>query len=237
MKRPRILLSLDSSWWNRFGFSRFTYGRMLRRAGCEPRSIRFRDVAEGEFSKRVENIDGVVLSGGGDLSGDLYEIDAADLHGVRPLRDRFEVSLLDLAIERGLPVLGICRGAQLLNVYRGGKNHSLRRNPALIRRHRQRGRHPVQLLKGSRLRQMVPDAEGTLSVSSYHAHAVLECGHGMRPAAQAPDGVVEAIEAVDESVWQIGIQWHPEWMVGDRFQMSILREFGRAARSRAQSTA
>ncbi len=236
MSRPRVLLSLDSSWWNRFGFSRFTYGRMLRRAGCEPKSIRFRDVAKGELQKRLQGIDGIVLSGGGDLSSDLYETDISHLKGVKPLRDRFELSLLDLATDQDLPVLGICRGAQLLNVYRGGTNHSLRRDPSLVRRHRRRGRHPVKLLKGSRLSRILPEAGDELSVSSYHAHAVLECGHGMRPAAQAPDGVVEAIEAVDESTWQFGIQWHPEWMIGDRFQMSILRDFGRAARSRAQPT-
>lgn len=235
MSRPRVLLSLDSSWWNRFGFSRFTYGRMLRRAGCEPRPIRFRDIARGELQKRLQGIGGIVLSGGGDLSSNLYKTEASHLKGVKPLRDRFEMSLLNLATDQNLPVLGICRGAQLLNVYRGGTNHSLRRDPALIRRHRRRGRHPVELLKGSRLSRIVPEAGHELSVSSYHAHAVLECGHGMRPAAQAPDGVVEAIEAVDESTWQIGIQWHPEWMIGDRFQMSILSDFGRAAKSRAES--
>lgn len=236
MSRPRILLSLDSTWWNRLGMSRLTYERMLRRAGCRARPIRYRDVPAGDGIDResvaplFEGISGLLLSGGGDVSNELYGVDDRYHRDVSVERDQFETALLETALERGMPVLGVCRGAQLMNVLQGGINRSLRAVPGLAAYHRLR-RHPVRLEEGSRLSNMVPEAEGKLHVSSYHAHAVDTCGDSLEPVAFAPDGVIEAIECKDPGCWQVGVQWHPEWMPRNRYQRRLLAAFGAAARA------
>ncbi len=244
MKRPRILLSLDSSWWNRLRLSRFTYGRMLRRAGCETRSLRFREavtragsVEAIDFERLLSGIDGLLLSGGGDVSASLYGADDRFHRGVDPQRDHLELALLDHADRRALPVLGICRGAQLMNIHRKGINRSLRPDPLLLRTHRRRQDHPVHLQEGSRLAAMFPEARGTFSVSTYHAHAVDRAGSGLRVAATAPDGVIEAIESEEPEPWRLGVQWHPEWRPRDRNQRLLFRGLRDAARQARQDSA
>jgi putative glutamine amidotransferase len=158
-------------------------------------------------------IDGLVLSGGADVDPRRYGRTPGP-HGtpVEPQRDAFELAVLDAAWERGIPVLGICRGAQLINVSRGGtlvahlapdtgEAHSFLGYP---RHHRV---HAVDLTAGSITHAVYGER---IVVNSLHHQAVDALGSDLRITGRAPDGVVEAIEAVDAPV--VGVQWHPEML-------------------------
>ncbi|GLY65868.1 gamma-glutamyl-gamma-aminobutyrate hydrolase family protein [Amycolatopsis taiwanensis] len=159
----------------------------------------------------VDRLDGLLLSGGADIDPRRYgRAPGPEATPLDPRRDAFEFALLEAATTSGLPVLGICRGAQLINLSRGGtlvphlppdagEAHSFLGYP---RGHRA---HPVALAEGS-----IPHAlfGANVTVNSLHHQAVDEVGHGLRVVGRAPDGVVEAIEA--DGAPTLGVQWHPE---------------------------
>lgn len=163
----------------------------------------------------VGRIDGLILSGGSDVDPRRYgATPGPHATPVEPLRDEFELALLDAAWLRGIPVLGICRGVQMINVSRGGtlvahlpadsgEAHSFLGYP---RSHRT---HPVEFVEGS-----VPHAlyGSRIHVNSLHHQAVAEVGTGLTVTGRAPDGVVESVEALDAPI--VGVQWHPEMLDG-----------------------
>lgn len=211
-----VLLTLDRTWWHRLGLSRFTYIGALRRAGARVRVFDESALVEGEDDRSVarrllEGIDALVLSGGGDVDPALYGADRSLGRSVRPGRDRFELALLAEAEEREIPTLGICRGAQLLNVFRGGTLRTIRANEDLVRRHGKMRGHPVRLEPGSLLAEVFR-TERLERVVSYHGQAVDAPGQGLVISGRAEDGVVEAVERAPEApgVWLAGVQWHPE---------------------------
>jgi putative glutamine amidotransferase len=165
----------------------------------------------GDAEAFLDRLDGVVLSGGPDLDPGAYG--AADRHAelgpTEPDLDAFELALARAADERGVPILGICRGAQALNVARGGTLHQ--HVPA----HRQTEpatatTHTVHVEEGSRLATLV--GVRPLRVNSFHHQAVDVLGHGLRAVARAADGTVEAVEAPGPRL-VLGVQWHAEGLV------------------------
>ena len=122
-----------------------------------------------------------------------------------PLRDESEIALLHAAIELGVPVLGICRGLQVLNVALGG---DLRQDvPGHVLP--PPGTHAVRSAQGSLVRELVGAAT---DVNSIHHQAVARLGRGLHATAWSDDGVVEAVELLGETV--LGVQWHPELQPG-----------------------
>jgi putative glutamine amidotransferase len=181
----------------------------------------------------IDRLDGVVVTGGPDIEPWVYGQRAEEgLLDVSAERDEFEIGLCHAALERGMPVLGICRGIQLLNVQLGGT--LIQDLPACPIRHldlkrpRQALVHPVRLAPGSRLAGILELTE--LEVNSMHHQAVDHLGAGLAAAAVAPDGVVEAIEAV-ERPFVVGVQWHPEgfWRDRDHCSARLFRAFVDAA--------
>lgn len=176
---------------------------------------------------------GLLLTGGGDVSPVLYG--GPPLPGrdhVDPVRDAFELALLSTAANRGLPVLAICHGMQLLNVARGG---SLRQRlaPAVAGRHGTPDawtQHAVSLRRNSRLAMAV--GAGELSAcSSHHQQAIASLGVELAEAGWSEDGVVEAIEGTG-SRWIVGVQWHPEdTAASDAQQRRIFGAFVEASRT------
>jgi putative glutamine amidotransferase len=165
----------------------------------------------GDAELLLDRLDGVCLSGGPDLDPEAYgAIERhAELGPTEPSLDAFELALARAADARGIPILGICRGAQALNVARGGTLHQ--HLPA----HRQTEpatatTHTVHVDEGSRLAALV----GTrpLRVNSFHHQAVDELGRGLRAVAHAADGTIEAIEAPGAG-FVLGVQWHAEGLV------------------------
>ncbi len=181
----------------------------------------------------VERLDGICLSGGPDLDPAEYgEARDPQLGPTWRDLDRFELELARRADERGLPVLGICRGAQTLNVARGGSlcQHVGPEGDGRFA-HRQsvageRPTHAVEIEPQSALARALGATE--LEVNSFHHQAVRDLGRDLRAVAWAPDGVVEGIEDPTRPLY-LGVQWHAE-LHGDReAERRLFTTFVRAA--------
>jgi putative glutamine amidotransferase len=182
-------------------------------------------------------LDGLLFSGGVDLDPLTYgEEPARGLGEVFPDLDRHQLALARTALGLGLPMLGICRGIQLLNVAFGGTLHQdLDSLPAPVLRHGQLGwrhaaSHTVDLAEGSRLRSMFGQA--SIGTNSFHHQAIKDPAPGFRVSARTRDGVIEAVEAAD-GAFVMAVQWHPESMVERHPEMRILfQELVRACAGR-----
>jgi putative glutamine amidotransferase len=184
------------------------YVERVLRAGGQPVVL----PPAGDPSCVLPRLDGLVLSGGGDLDPSSYGAAPHPRTGyVRDFRDEAELALVRRALDAGLPFLGICRGAQVLNVALGGTLHQHvpdvvgddRHCAAPGRYHR----FPVTVAPGSVLAEAL-GAE-TATVAHYHHQAVDRLGAGLTATAWADDGLIEAVEA-DRSAFALGVQWHPE---------------------------
>jgi putative glutamine amidotransferase len=135
------------------------------------------------------------------------------------IRDRFEIDAIHVALELGKPVLGICRGHQVVNVALGGSLHqdiSTLVEGSLVHRDWERYEiieHAVRLEPGSWVAQVYADAPELLT-NTVHHQAIKQLATPLRATAWAPDGIIEAVEQIDEQRWIAGVQWHPEWLDG-----------------------
>jgi putative glutamine amidotransferase len=133
-------------------------------------------------------------------------------------RDAWELALIGAALDAGMPVLGICRGMQLLNVALGGTLvQHLQGHAEVVGVF---GGHPVKPVPGSLYAGIVPE-EAT--VPTYHHQAVDRLGAGLVPSAYAADGTVEAVELPAERGWVLGVQWHPEMGEDLRVMSALVR--------------
>jgi putative glutamine amidotransferase len=163
----------------------------------------------------LDVVDGLMVIGGADVDPAGYGADAHPTTQSRPDRDEHELNLLRAAIERGQPVLGVCRGAQLMNVLLGGTLEQHLPETVGHDRHRpamaEFGACPVRVEPGTRVHDILgPEVK----VPCYHHQGLDRIGDGLRPVAQADDGTVEAVESTGPE-WFVGVQWHPEEDPGD----------------------
>jgi putative glutamine amidotransferase len=186
-----------------------------------------------------EHLDGLILSGGGDVLPALYgEEDSGLLWFVDEQRDRAELALAQWALTEKLPVLAICRGIQVLNVAAGGTliQDIPTQVPNALSHSTVAGRpmaavaHTVEVAADSRLAALV--GPGELGVNSAHHQAVKAVGAGLAVTARAPDGIIEGLESPTHP-FCIGVQWHPEAMVESHPVMRRLFE-GLADSARAR---
>jgi len=186
-----------------------TYARAIAEAGGI--SIFFPSLSESGPLLRdaVSKIDGLLLPGGRDMDPKFYnEEPHPKLRPMRLERTESEMIILDEALKRDVPILGICGGMQFINVFFGG---SLYQDiPSLISNalvHEKGSVHEIQVEEGTLLQKITK--EKSFSIKSYHHQSVKTLGIGLRICARCPDGVIEAIEGTD-SRFILGIQWHPE---------------------------
>jgi putative glutamine amidotransferase len=179
----------------------------------------------------LSRLDGLVLTGGGDLDPAGYGAEPDPRTSrVHPGRDRAELELLAAALADGLPVLGICRGMQLLNVARGG---TLCQHLASGAGHRPApgtfGSHPVRLAPGSQLASILRPGGGQadlmLAVPTAHHQGIARLGNGLIPVAWAEDGLVEAVELAPgpgQHPFILAVQWHPEASQDQRLMSALV---------------
>jgi putative glutamine amidotransferase len=247
-RKPVIGLSLS---FHDFGdYSGVGIPRPVAHAGGVPYVL---SRAEGTLDDQLDLCDGLVLGAGRDIEPARYGQEPHERLGpTEPLRDAFELELVAGARERNLPILGTCRGIQLLNVALGGTLvqdlslrpewrdhpsdpgwvHWKRVEEASIEAHPEvpfHPRHPIAIEPESHLARALGTTEA--EVGSHHHQALDRVADRLRVVATAPDGVVEAVE-LEGDVWALAAQWelHEEWRSDERF-LSVFERFVEAARS------
>jgi putative glutamine amidotransferase len=201
-----------------------TYMRAVELAGGVP--IVLPPLEAGAMPTLLARLDGVCLSGGPDLDPAAYGARAHALLGpVEPALDRFELELARAADAAGMPLLGVCRGAQALNVARGGTLHQH------IEGHRQAElatlpTHSVRIAARSRAAHVL--GGHSAEVNSFHHQAVETLGAGLVATAWAPDGTIEALEDPGHP-FLLGVQWHAETLLDDPAQVALFAALVEAA--------
>ncbi len=231
------------------------YFRAVEKAGAE--AVVLSLTHPEELQVLLPTLDAFVLPGSGaDIEPAKYG--APDKGVSNPpdaLRERTDRAILDHAIGEKKPVLAICFGCQLLNVHLGGTLvQDVRRETATQIAHHKRDiqasagnpagaqskkkedpRHGIGIAPGSRLAALAGGPD--VVVNSSHHQAIDKSGRNLRVTAHATDGVAEAVEWTSDANWIVGVQWHPERMIGDRFSEELFADFVAAARTAVTSKA
>ncbi len=232
-RRQNPLIGLTT--YGRGADNRYTlpadYIDAVRRAGGVPLLIA---PGESRVEAILDVIDALVLSGGGDIDPSRYEGKRHETnYSIDQERDTLELELARRVIDSSIPTLGICRGAQILNVVQGGKliEHIpdevgvkvLHRAPP-----REPVTHGVKLKPGSRLAKIL--GRDQFDATSWHHQALRGAAAGFDAVAHAPDGTIEAIE-MPSHPWMIAVQWHPELSAAsDPLQQKLFDALVEAAR-------
>ncbi|MFF5480583.1 gamma-glutamyl-gamma-aminobutyrate hydrolase family protein [Streptomyces sp. NPDC012935] len=194
------------------------YPRLVQRAGGLAAMLPPDDPANAAAA--VARVDGLVIAGGPDVEPVRYGAEPHPRTGPpAPERDAWELALIDAALAAGVPLLGICRGMQLLNVALGGTLvQHLDGHAEVVGVF---GSHTVKPVPGTLYAAAVPEET---TVPTYHHQAVDRLGRNLIPSAHAADGTVEAVE-LPSPAWVLGVQWHPE--MGD--DVRVMRALVEAA--------
>jgi putative glutamine amidotransferase len=184
-------------------------------------------------------VDGLLLTGGGDVDPARFTDDPRHptVDGVSEGRDRLEIEVTERALDEGRPLLAVCRGIQVLNVALGGSLYqdiASETGSTVVHSQsppRDRPTHLVKVMgEGTRLGATLGAAE--VDVNSFHHQAIKRLGRGLREVAWAPDGIIEGVELPDARALVLGVQWHPEELVGhDVTARSLFRALVTAAES------
>lgn len=178
----------------------------------------------------VKGADGIVIGGGDDISPDLYGGDLVGSARLDPARDALEQELVQEALDQGKPVLGICRGSQMINVALGGtldqNAYATHTNSRLYRTILPRKR--IEVTDGTRLMQIA--GSDPMRVNALHSQAVSILGHDLRVAARDTGGMIQAVERVRDP-FMLGVQWHPEHLFYAHRQRAIFRALVSAAKA------
>ena len=195
-------------WTEPAAFTPLAYVRAVEQAGGRPLLI---PPSEDGIEETLDVLGGIIFSGGGDLDPETY---GAEVHPetkeVSPERDSAELALLQAALGRDMPVLAVCRGSQVLNVARGGD--LVQHLPEIVGHERHRHEHPtmadhdVTVEGESQLGAILGDRA---PVKSSHHQGFGRLGEGLREAAWAEDGTIEAVEDPSHR-FALGVLWHPE---------------------------
>jgi putative glutamine amidotransferase len=177
-------------------------------------------LSKASLERLVRGLDALLLTGGGDVDPATFgEAPHPTLYEVAPARDALETQVTLIALEKKTPLLAICRGIQVLNVALGGSLHQdVATEPGTQIQHsqkeaREQTTHKVTVTPRSRLGRVLGAED--LEVNSFHHQVIKSLGRGLVPVAWAPDKLVEGVELDDDSQFVLGVQWHPEHLVGN----------------------
>jgi putative glutamine amidotransferase len=240
-KKPKIGITLSETdedikyrWLARkaFDYIKHEYYQAILQVGGIP--VLLPNVeAIGAIKEQISSIDGLLLTGGGDLRPKHYgQNPHSKLGPTTRDRDNFEFEAFGLALKDRLPILGICRGLQVLNVAMGGTLYQdltcLNRSTLRHADPHQTTKvfHKVKIEKGSKLYKIVGEAE--IGTNSSHHQVIDRLGTGLKAVAWAPDGLIEAIEH-SRYDFVIGVQWHPEGIMKRRHSQRIFEAFVKKA--------
>lgn len=182
------------------------------------------DVTVVDDADSLDGFDGFVVPGGGDVDPELYgeTAEPGEVYDVNPAQDALDLHVLEFAAANDKPLLAICRGAQLLNVQRGGTLHVDLEPTDVVHLPSEPGHddirdifvwHDVALAPDSPL--AVASGSTRLRVASGHHQGIREVGEGLQVVATSEDGLVEAVASDRPGEWILGVQWHPEIADGD----------------------
>ncbi len=222
-KRPRIGVTSSLGggrymWW--------FYWLSMNLMGARPERL----VAPVEVNI-FETFDGFLIGGGDDIGAELYRGEAALDVRIDPERDAMELAILAHAQKRDLPVLGVCRGAQMINVFLKGTLHQDLSDYEVPDLWTPLPAKRVSFVEGTRLYEIF--GRETLRVNSLHRQAVDDLGAGLRVAARDEFRVIQAIED-SRARFRMGVQWHPEFLIYRGAHRNLFRAFIAAARERAE---
>jgi len=210
-----------------------SYVRAIVNAGGVPVLIPSA-IAEDGWDALYASLDGILLSGGGDMALDHFSGDPHPrIDDVDSARDSVELKLIHAAAEDGKPFLGICRGCQVMNVAFGGTlyTHIPDQLPGALD-HSYPGNmrtvlvHQVKIEEGTRIAEIFGDP--IIRVNSLHHQGLKDIPPALRVAGYAPDGLAEAIELPDHP-FGLAVQWHPEWLTDQEGTRNLFRKFVDAA--------
>lgn len=215
-----------------------SYMRAIEMAGGLP--VALPPLTTENVDALLDHLSGLLLTGGPDLDPSTYgAAPHPELGPTDPVVDAFELTLCRHAYRRRMPILGICRGAQLLNVARQGTLHQHVpdfTNGAIEHRQKEVGTltsHEVRVAPDSNLAQTT--GGGPVKVNSFHHQAIDQIGFGLRAVAWSQDGLIEAIEE-SEGRFIIGVQWHAETLVADAEQLSLFERLVEATKNPGGAT-
>ena len=213
-------------------YPRQYYVEAVQRAGGVPLLL---PVAYLHIERYLHLIDGLILTGGSDVDASYFGEEPLQGTGkVFPDRDRFEISIAKRALEMELPLLGICRGMQVMNIAAGGDIYQdiVSQLPGVLEHSQKAARsvawHTVGLVQGSKLAESFQGKE--TRVNSFHHQAVRKLAPGFECVAKAKDGIIEGIES-KHNRYALGIQWHPEGMLDSASEgLALFRNFIKSAK-------
>ena len=202
------------------------YLNAIWRAGAVPVLIPVSEDAEHALAM-LEMVDGLLISGGNDVSPSMYDQPEKKCGTLDLNRDRIEKTLLGAALEKNMPVLGICRGIQLMNAALGGTLHQDLptegfTNHTIVDRERNAAAHTVDVKENSLLAEII--GNGTLGVNSFHHQAIDILASSLEAAAVTKEGIIESVYMPDKP-FVLAVQWHPEMMYDSDQQQKIFKAF------------
>ena len=244
MSKPLIGLTtyrnLSEQGYPRFSVSE-AYTSSIISAGACPVMIPLGLPGES-VNELLDYLDGVLFTGGGNIAPTLYgQYDHPLIDGIDPDRDSVEIALIEQAIHSGLPLMGICRGLQIINVALGGDLYVdiLEQHPLALKHQyypdypREYLAHEVSIEKTGMLAKVFPGAR--VPVNSLHHQGVRNLAPGLKPAAFAPDGIIEAFELPGHP-FGLAVQWHPENLQEHKTMRDLFCLFVEASMNQQEGT-
>ncbi len=210
------------------------YAESVIQAGGIPLLIPL-GLSQPDLEILASRLDGILLAGGGDIDPALFDGKPHPaVYGIKPERDDQEIALVQLALRTRIPLLGICRGVQVMNIALGGGlyTHILDQLPGALQHStpknlpRDHIQHRVRIEHGTRLADIIKEVE--IPVNSHHHQGLDKPAEGLQVTATAPDGLIEAVELPGETFF-LGVQWHPEWLLEYAHARALFSAFCQAA--------